>query len=621
MTIYSAPEPRVVIVGIDGFSPIYMDRFIARGKLPAIAGTVKAGVRAALVSTLPATTPVAWASISTGAPPSVTGIEGFLIHRPGDRLDQRVSGCYSYRCRAQPIWETATLYGKRSYVVKFPLSYPSQTASFRLDGAAGWGGLKCFHEIASSSVASVEPLNNEVLIERSAGADEAGLLFHGVWRLKTLWGGSDVVLHVTVTEGGGQLQVDIADESGLALVSLREGEWSQPIQIRGCGRQGVVECCFRIKLVECSDAPLKLRLLNTTLHERTGHASRNDIWEKHLDQVGPIEEQTEPSLVFKSGLDLKSQLELFRLNAEWLQRISSQLISREPWDLFMVHIHIVDWAHHLLHGAIDPRHPAYDPETAPQYEQALLETYQMADRLVASVRREAGPDANIVIVGDHGQDLQHTTFRINEWLAAEGFLEWQDQESEVDWSATSAYGTGNYIHINQQGREPNGVVPAADVNQIKKKLIRKLLALKDPATKRRPVRVAGEKEDFEHLGANGAGVGDVVFCLRSGYQATNNRGEIFSPTIPLHEFTSGHDHFWPLDRRIHTRFFAAGPSFKRGYVHSAIEHVTDVAPTVCAALGIESPADCRGHVMEQLLTEPPVRGGFRIADATNLPVL
>jgi predicted AlkP superfamily phosphohydrolase/phosphomutase len=611
-------------VGIDGFSPIYMDRFITTGKLPAIAGVVKEGVRAALVSTLPATTPVAWASISTGAPPSITGIEGFLIHRPGDRLDQRVSGCYSYRCRAQPIWETVTLCGKRSYVVKFPLSYPSQTASFRRDGAAGWGGLKCFHEIASSSVASVEPLNKQVLIERSeAGADQAGCLFHGVWRMKTLWGGSDVVLRVTVTEReGNQLVVEIADESGLALVSLREGEWSQPIQIRARGRQGVVECCFRIKLIECSQDPLKLRLLNTTLHERTGHSSRDDIWEKHLDHVGPIEEQTEPSLVFNAGLDLQSQLELFQLNAEWLQRISSQLISREPWDLMMVHIHIVDWAHHLLQGAIDSRHPAYDPKTAPRYEQALLETYQMADQLVATVRREAGPDTNIVIVGDHGQDLQHTTFRINEWLAAEGFLKWQDHESEVNWSATSAYGTGNYIYINQQGREPNGIVPAADVNQIKKTLISKLLALKDHATKRRPVLVAGNKEEFQQLGANGTGVGDVVFCLRSGYQATNNRGEIFSPTIPLREFTSGHDHFWPLDRRIHTRFFAAGPGFKRGYVHSNIEHVTDVAPTVCAVLGIESPADCRGHVIQQLLNEKVVRGALDLTPSTAIaPVL
>src|SRR5262245_53355880 len=113
---------RVAIVGIDGFSPIHMDRFIAEKNLPAISSIAESGVRLPLISTLPACTPIAWATISTGAPPSKTGIEGFLIHRAGDHFEQRISGCYAHRCLAQPIWETVTLAGKRSYVVKFPLS-------------------------------------------------------------------------------------------------------------------------------------------------------------------------------------------------------------------------------------------------------------------------------------------------------------------------------------------------------------------------------------------------------------------------------------------------------------------------------------------------------------------
>src|SRR5215218_7567448 len=123
---------RVAIVGIDGFSPVWLDRFLQEGKLPTIETLVRDGASARLVSTLPATTPVAWATIATGCSPITTGIEGFLLHQPCEQLDRRVAGCYSYRCRAEPIWETATLAGKRSYVVKFPLSYPSSTASFRL---------------------------------------------------------------------------------------------------------------------------------------------------------------------------------------------------------------------------------------------------------------------------------------------------------------------------------------------------------------------------------------------------------------------------------------------------------------------------------------------------------
>ena len=108
---------RVAVVGIDGFSPVYMDRFVQAGQLPAIADVARLGASAPLVSTLPATTPVAWATLLTGAPPSVTGISGFLLHQPGKSLNQRVSGCYSYRCQAQQIWSKATECGKRAYVV------------------------------------------------------------------------------------------------------------------------------------------------------------------------------------------------------------------------------------------------------------------------------------------------------------------------------------------------------------------------------------------------------------------------------------------------------------------------------------------------------------------------
>jgi len=124
----------------------------------------------------------------------VTGIEGFLLRVAGKRLDERVSGCYAHRCKAEPLWETARQSGLRSYVVKFPLSYPSKAATFRLDGAAGWGGLKCFHEIASTSVASTDPDGDETRIRGSIVSGADGTLWRGQWELSHLWGAAPIVL-------------------------------------------------------------------------------------------------------------------------------------------------------------------------------------------------------------------------------------------------------------------------------------------------------------------------------------------------------------------------------------------------------------------------------------------
>lgn len=603
---------RVALVGIDGFSPERMDRWVDQGELPAIAAVARAGVRVPLVSTLPACTPVAWATVATGAPPSVTGIAGFLVHQPGRRLDERVSGCYAHRCRAQPLWEAATRAGRRACVVKFPLSYPSATATFRLDGAAGWGGLRCFHEAASSAVSATDPEDGVLPILPAPGpwAGEpahAPPAFRGTLRLPSLWSEAGLVLHLAVDDGpeGPRVRVADAPDRARVLATLGPGAWSAPLHVRAPGRRGEAPCAFRVKALACQAAPPRLRLLNTTVHERFGHAAPEETWLRVEPHAGPIEEQTEPSLVFRAGLDVDTQLEVFRLNAEWLERACAALLADEPWDLFMVQVHLVDWAHHLLQGSVDPRHPGHDPARAPRYEAALLEAYRMADRLVAAVAAAAGPDANLVVMGDHGQDVLHTTFHVNEWLASRGWLAWAGDDGDaVDWTRTRVYATGNYLHFNQLGREPTGLATPAECEGLRAEVVDGLLALADPRTGGRPVLIAGARREFEWLGAGGHEAGDVVFCLRPGYAATNGRGPVLRPTVPLKEFTSGHDHFWPLDPAIHTRLFAAGPAFRRGYRRERAAHLVDVAPTLSAVLGIPPPAQSEGRVLADLLAAP-----------------
>jgi predicted AlkP superfamily phosphohydrolase/phosphomutase len=608
---------RVAVIGIDGFSPVYLDRLLRQGKLPAIGRLARKGVQARVVSTLPATTPVAWATMTTGAPPSTTGIEGFLIHQPGDELDRRVSGCYSYRCRAQTLWDATTRAAKRAFVVKFPLSYPSSTATFRLDGAAGWGGLKCLHEVASRSIEATDAASGKLhLVQHvsdrpSPGNREGRLAGQWIWYIPTLWAERDVVLHLAMRESpDGRLTVDISEgpDGENLLASLQQGDWSAPLTIRAAGRRGPAEVCFRVKVLSCSAEPPSIRVLNTALHERLGHSSPDALWQHYVGSVGPIEEQTEPSLVFESGLDVATQLQLFGLNVEWLRRVSMLILTEEDWDLFLVHVHIVDWAHHLLHGGIDPRHPDFDSATAPGYEQALTAAYRLADDLVAAVAKAAGLEADVVVVGDHGQDLQHTTFRPNEWLAGQGLLHWSDDGTTVDWSRTRAFAMGNYIHLNRLGREPTGLLTSREADKICDTVVDGLLSISDSSTGSRPILIAGDKQLFEQLGANGAGVGDIVFCMRSGYQATNGRGQLLSKTRLLREFTSGHDHFWPLDPRIHTRLFAAGPSFRQGGTSRRLAQMTDVTPTICAALAIDPPEQCEGRALNELLVSP-VQGG------------
>lgn len=606
---------RVALVGIDGFSPYWMDHFLAQGVLPRIGELASRGVTVSLRSTLPATTPVAWATVATGCPPTTTGIDANLLHRPGDPLDRRL-GCYAHRCEAEPVWATAAAARRRSYVVKFPVSYPSSTATFRLDGAAGWAGMKCLHEFGPAAVADTRATRsgNALRSHGEAWTSEAGrdgtTLWRGTWLLSSLWGKKPLTLHVSVRRSrGGEIRVALADRPDWrrVLAHVAPGGWSEPITVRAEGRRGETEVSFRCKVLDCSGEPLRLRLYNTVVHERRGHSEPAEVWDRHLAAVGPIEEQTDPFLLFDQGIDLETQWELFRINADWLERVAVSLLAGEPWDLFMMQVHFTDWAHHILEGGLDPRHPEFRPDDAPRFERALLDSYRMADTIVGAVRDSLGPDDDLVVLGDHGQDLHHTTVHVNEWLASEGLLAWDGDEGEVDWERTRAFAAGNFVYINQEGREPTGIVPPGEAKALTRRICRGLLGLEDPERGVRPILIAGGKEDFRALGGNGKGVGDVVFLCRSGYQARNNPGALFEPTRLLREFTSGHDHFSPLDPRIRTRLFAAGPSFRSGHRNPRVASLTDVTPTLCAVLGIDPAPGFEGRVLTDLLT-PAVAG-------------
>lgn len=600
---------RVALVGIDGFSPQWIERFLDDGSMPNLARIRSRGATVSLRSTLPATTPVAWASIATGCHPSATGIEGFLLHLPGNPLDRRVSGTYATRCRREPIWETAALWGKRAYVVKFPLSYPSNTATLRIDGAAGWGGITCLHQACASGVADTLAAGEggRIVAEQPASPDSP-FAWHGRIELDTLWGGAPLHIPCAVTRASPPVLAVAPSGDWAASSFLRPGEWSEPLPLLARARTGEAACAVRLKLLHLDSADRaapSIRLLHGPVHELRGHSHPSGLADFHLQRAGPVEEETEPTLLLEGLVDFDTHLERCEINSRWLQRLSQSILDSEDWDLFMVHIHIVDWAHHLLEAALDERHPLHDGAGRAVAVERLRAHYRLADDLVGAVAARLDASGNIVVLGDHGQDLTHTTIRLNEAFAKEGLLTWAQADGDsVDWARTQVYAAGNYVYLNLSGREPGGIVLPEEAEPLVERICAFLAAMTDPRTGSRPFSMVGPKARFAGLGADGPGTGDVIFCLESGYQARNDRGPLFDLTRPGAEFTSGHDHFSPLDPRIETRLYASGPAFVQSGA-AGRRHVIDVNPTLCAVLGIDPADECQGQPIREILRQRP----------------
>jgi len=77
---------RVVILGFDGVDAAVVEEMLARGQLPNLAALKARGGYAPLTPTVPAQTPVSWATFSTGLDPGGHEIFDFLKRDPSNRI-------------------------------------------------------------------------------------------------------------------------------------------------------------------------------------------------------------------------------------------------------------------------------------------------------------------------------------------------------------------------------------------------------------------------------------------------------------------------------------------------------------------------------------------------------
>ncbi len=77
---------RIVVLGFDGVDAHLVEQMLEAGRLPALAALKKRGGYSALIPTVPAQTPVSWATFSTGLDPGGHEIFDFLKRNPSDRI-------------------------------------------------------------------------------------------------------------------------------------------------------------------------------------------------------------------------------------------------------------------------------------------------------------------------------------------------------------------------------------------------------------------------------------------------------------------------------------------------------------------------------------------------------
>ncbi len=104
-------------------------------------------------------------------------------------------------------------------------------------------------------------------------------------------------------------------------------------------------------------------------------------------------------------------------------KAARHVLSKGPWDLFVVVFTATDMVHHLLWKTIDPRHPDYDPREAARHGEGIYNVYKQLDDAIAELLAYVGDDTTVIVMSDHGAGIcGGDVHSINQWLSREGFL-------------------------------------------------------------------------------------------------------------------------------------------------------------------------------------------------------
>jgi predicted AlkP superfamily phosphohydrolase/phosphomutase len=291
--------------------------------------------------------------------------------------------------------------------------------------------------------------------------------------------------------------------------------------------------------------------------------------------------------------------------------VAEHLIRERPWDFFMLVEMGTDRIHHGFWRYSAPDHRLYEPGNP--YENAIRDYYRHIDGRIAKLLEHVPDDTIVMIVSDHGAKTMDGGIRINEWLRREGYLTLKEEPDGivpfdigmVDWSRTTAWGEGGYyarIFFNMEGREPEGIVPAAEATQFRAELKAKLEAIPD--------------EDGHSIGTRVFIPGEVYHEVRGfppdlivylGDLAWRSIGTVGGGTIHARENDTG------PDDANHAPYGICIYHDPRSEARGRLEglHLFDVGRTILSQLDVPPPPGMKGTNISEHELIGAVPGGRR----------
>jgi predicted AlkP superfamily phosphohydrolase/phosphomutase len=617
---------RVVVLGLDGLSPVIVRRMINDGKLPNFAKLAEGGTFKPLATTIPSISPVAWSSFQTGVYPARHNIYDFLtvdrktylpdlssahIGAPKRRIK---IGKWSIPIgkpeirllrKSQPFWKILGDHGIFSTVIRVPVTFPPEK----------FGGLSlsamCVPDIIGSQGTFTYFSTRDADAEHTGGVRvpverDGGLLrsyFVGPGD-PTAAEAAPLKLPFTVRPNGGKKGVVRLEMNGKKY-DLKRGEYSDWIplefkaslglKVRGTARLMVRETAPEFEMYA---TPINIDPDRPALpisHPFTYAVYLSKLYGRYAT-LGLAEDTWALNEgVIDEGAFLD---QTWKIHDE-REKMYFDALEKTRKGLVVCVFDASDRIQHMFWRYIADDHPANEGKDTTEYAGALEDMYVRMDDLVGRTMERLGEDEVLFVISDHGFDAFKRGFNVNGWLRENGYLYLKNYEStgadwfaDVDWSRTRAFGLGlGGIFLNVAGREAQGIVEPADVQALKTEIKEKLTGLKDPAGGEVAIDEVYDLAET-YSGPYLPNAPDLVIGYRPGYRVSweSVTGKVIDGAF--HDNTKR----WSGDHCIAAKF-VPGIFFCNRRVNGDAPSLVDTAPTILELFGVEPPGYVEGKTL------------------------
>ncbi len=673
------PEVNTVIMfAADGMRPDLVRKYADAKVMKTMGKLLKTGVEGqnGLIQAFPPNTGVGWSTLATGTWPGEHGSMNNTFHRVGegnfnnrtafatngilqaDTLAQAAEragkkvvamewvGARTYEPALQgPVVDFRTFFSNRGVLLNYDL--PGQPAlantfgvSYQridLDDAAGWSNVP-----VSNSPAKQEQLT--VTNTAFPATDNVTRVY-------------DLYIYDSTNNGVTSydrvlLAPSTAGKDGAQKVAdLKAGDWAD-VKLSLTGARAGQTAGFHVKAIEIAPDLSKFRVFFSSIqrvnatYNALGPAGSAAFEEKLAHdfptstaadfaplEAGIVDEDT----YVEQGLKWKDA------HFAYLNYILKTL-DVDP-KLLLVGNPVTDEFQHQFMGLITPTDMDGDPnpyfddltnDNVPDGRTAIREgyiraAYQEADETLTLARELAGEENTTFVSSDHGFAPQWYAVNAGKVLFDAGINTAEVFSNCRAVSATSGAGTKAkacwaggtaQVYINLAGRDPGGIVPAADYELVRNQVIAAFQGLTDPANPGKQVVLKiMKKEELRNVDGSDSlhpsRSGDVVVVLRPPYQFD---AATLGQRIAFSQFFGQHGYLPDLvdlahNVNMHATFIASGPGIKNAKTPVPGIRAIDVAPTISYLLGIQGPLNARGKILLNI-----IKGGEKLRELTVLNI-